>query len=84
MPITESLQYHVPVISADNSSLPEAGHGICEMISANDVERWYQTVLKYMTDDEVIAQKRQEIASTKLRSWNDFASDIKGIIANIK
>jgi len=84
MPITESLQYHVPAISADNSSLPEAGHGICEMISANDVERWYQTVLKYMTDDEIIAQKRQEIAATKLRSWNDFASDIKGIIANIK
>jgi glycosyltransferase involved in cell wall biosynthesis len=85
MPITESLQVGTPVISADNSSLPEAGHGITKTINVGNFGQWYETVLEYMQNDDIIEQERQKIARTKLRTWDDFNREITDIVySNIR
>lgn len=80
MPITESLQVRTPVISADNSSLLEAGHGITQTINVDDFDTWYKTVLEYIKSDEIIIQEREKIAKTKLRTWNDFNREITDVV----
>ncbi len=50
LPIAESLAFGVPCITADNSSLPEAGQGLTEMIDLLDTKKWYETMLKDITD----------------------------------
>ena len=85
MPITESLQVGTPVISGDNSSLPEAGHGITKTINVDNFGQWYETVLEYMQNDDIIEQERQKIARTKLRTWDDFNREITDIVySNIR
>ncbi len=82
MPITESLEVGTPVISSDNSSMPEAGQGVCEMINCADFDKWYATILKYIQNDEVIANKRTEISQTKLRTWKDFSHELCDVVAS--
>ena len=85
MPITESLQVGTPVISADNSSLPEAGHGITKTINVDNFDEWYQTVLEYIQNDDIIEQEREKIAKTKLRTWDDFNREITDVVySNIR
>ena len=79
MPITESLQVGTPVISADNSSLPEAGHYITKTINNNDFDKWYNTIVEYINNDEVVKHEREKIANTKLRTWEDFDKEITDI-----
>jgi glycosyltransferase involved in cell wall biosynthesis len=79
LPIAESLAFGVPCITADNSSLPEAGQGLTEMIDLLDTKKWYETILKYITDDNLIAQKKEQIKNAKLRTWHDFEDDFVNI-----
>lgn len=52
MPPLEALACGVPVISANNSSLPEVVNGVATMVDSNDREALYSAVLDYLNNLE--------------------------------
>lgn len=76
MPVAESLKLGTPVISSNNSSMPEAGQELTELIDVIDTKKWYETILEYITNDELIKKKKEQIAKAKLRRIEDFDRDV--------
>jgi glycosyltransferase involved in cell wall biosynthesis len=75
MPPLEALACGVPVISADNSSLPEVVKGVATMIDSNDREALYKSTLDNLknidkkTNEAIIAGPKR----AKEFSWVDSA-----------
>jgi glycosyltransferase involved in cell wall biosynthesis len=59
MPIVEALACGTPVISADNSSMPQAGGSITTMIDSKDVNGLVNAIESYLRDiDKMTAQSK--------------------------
>ena len=57
LPVIESMQHGKVCISADASSLPEAGSGLSVLIRPFDYYIWRETILRYLTDDLLLSQQ---------------------------
>ncbi len=75
MPPLEALACGVPVITADNSSLPEVVGGVGTMVPSDDEDRLYQAILNYLENDEVVTKKAIREGPEKARefSWKKSA-----------
>jgi alpha-1,3-rhamnosyl/mannosyltransferase len=61
MPPLEALACGVPVITADNSSLPEVVGDLCPMVKADDIDALTGTMIDMLNDIEGVSKKiRQE------------------------
>ena len=62
LPISESLDFGKLCLAADNSSLPEAGEGLVELLDPFDRLAWRDCVLKYWTETRLRAAREREIS----------------------
>lgn len=61
LPVVESLQHGKVCLSSDASSLPEAGAGCAELLRPFDYYGWKEALVRYMTDDVLLADKEAAI-----------------------
>ncbi|WP_347290664.1 glycosyltransferase [Kluyvera georgiana] len=81
LPLGESISHGKPCLHFDNSSLTEAGYGMTLPVEYPNYEAYFSELKKLMIDDEYLQQQITHIESNKhkLRSWNDFSSDIANV-----
>ena len=74
MPIIEAMASGTAVVTADNSSLPEAGGDAALYAEATDREAIAKNMQKLITDDQTRAHCIERgIANAKTFSWKDSA-----------
>ena len=77
LPILEAMQCGVPVISADNSSLPEVGGDAVLYISGKDVTQTAEALNKLYTDKEQRERlKEKAIKRASLFDWEKTADRV--------
>lgn len=78
LPVTESLRYGKPVITADNSSLPQAGMGLSVLYKTGSQKALLQAVEKMIFDQKFRAAKEEEIKKNfVLRTWSQVVQDLQ-------
>jgi glycosyltransferase involved in cell wall biosynthesis len=70
---TEFLQLGIPVVSTDNSSLPENGSGRTNIIIGEDPDEAIEAISKLIRNTHSTLE-RQSIPSP--RTWENFADDL--------
>ena len=75
MPPLEALACGVPVITADNSSLPEVVTGAGAMVPSDDKDKLYDTIVEYMEDNDRLAKSTSHKGPAKAAnfSWKKSA-----------
>ena len=73
VPVTESLDAGTPCLSADTSSLPEAGEGLTELLDPFDRVAWRAAVVRATADDACAAEARSRVAHEHVRTTPDAA-----------
>ncbi len=74
LPVSESLDFGVPVITSTSSSLPEAGESYAVYVPHDDTELMSAAITKWVTDPVALAQNRSLISSRKPLLWSDVAN----------
>lgn len=76
MPPLEALACGVPVITADNSSLPEVVKGVGTMIPSNDNKKLYSAMLQYLQDIQAETEKVRNAGPKRASefSWSKSAA----------
>ena len=79
LPVGESLSFGKPCIHFDNSSLREAGCGLTDVVPYHDLNWFYRSFCRLMTDDRYYEQRCAKIRRNahQLRYWSDFSSDVR-------
>lgn len=85
LPVLEAMQCGVPVITADNSSLPEVGGDAVAYVSGFDVEETSQMIQKVLTDKEFANSLiKKSLERAKLFSWDKTVEImVKAIKSNL-
>ena len=85
LPVLEAMQCGVPVITADNSSLPEVGGDAVAYVSGFDVEETSQMIQKVLTDKEFANNLiKKSLERAKLFSWDKTVEImVKAIKSNL-
>lgn len=75
MPPLEALACGVPVIAADNSSLPEVVTDAGDMVPSNDPDKLYDKVVEYLENNEQLTKRAALNGPTKAAefSWKKSA-----------
>lgn len=75
MPPLEALACGVPVITADNSSLPEVVGDKGIMVPSSDSDKLYEAVVQYLDNSESVTRKAIKEGPEKARefSWKESA-----------
>jgi len=77
LPITESLGYGKAVITADNSSLPEAGQGLAEIYSTNSQKDFVEKIEKLIFEKNYRIEIEKKIRDKfSERSWKKIADEM--------
>ena len=77
LPVTESLCYGKVPLTADNSSLPQAGAGLSVLFQAGSTASLVSALERLIYDDAFRREKETAIARQfKSRTWADVAADI--------
>jgi len=78
MPPLEALACGVPVICADNSSLPEVVGDAGKMVPSNDLQSLYQAVLNLLKNIDEITEKTKIDGPKQAEkfSWVDSAKTV--------
>lgn len=74
MPPLEALACGVPVITADNSSLPEVVGGIGKMAPSNDHEKLYQAMLSYLENIDRVTEEAKTAGPGRAEQFSWVAS----------
>jgi len=76
LPILESMQHQTPVISSDNSSMPEVGGKAVLYANPTDPKSIETAILKLVTDDDLYEKlkKLSKIQADKF-SWDKNAAE---------
>lgn len=61
LPVSESLDFGKMCLTANCSSLPEAGEGLTELLDPFDRMAWKDRILQYWTDRDLLAAREREI-----------------------
>lgn len=84
LPILEAMQCGAPVISADNSSLPEVAGDAALLLPAEDVTAWAETWRSVWEDQEQRRRMREAGIQQAVRfSWSRAARETLSIYARI-
>lgn len=84
LPILEAMQCGAPVISADNSSLPEVAGAAAPLLPADDVAAWAESWRTIWNDQEQRRQMREAGRQQAARfSWSRAARETLSIYARI-
>lgn len=77
LPVTEALSYGKPVVTADNSSLPEAGGALASYFKTGDLNSFTELVEQLSFDhsyrDEI---SRRIVSNYRPRDWGQVARQI--------
>ena len=77
LPVLEAMKSGVPVITADNSSLPEVGGNAVLYVSGFDEDETSEAISKLLNDESLIkALKSKEAKQVKLFSWDNAVNTI--------
>lgn len=80
LPIGESLGYGKTAVVSGVSSMPEVGGDFveyCDPLSIASIEEACRKLIEYPEHREALERK---IAATRLRSWDDVASDLISVV----
>jgi glycosyltransferase involved in cell wall biosynthesis len=84
MPPLEAMACGVPVITSNNSSLPEVVGDAGIMIDADDTDALVDSMKRVLTDNELAKKMRKAgLIQAKKFSWNTSATKMKEIINSI-
>lgn len=84
LPIVESLRYGKPCIASNTSSMPEAGQGIAVHLDPYDFRQWYDAIVAWSTDHQLITQATRRIEDHyQHRSWDAFGQDFCNRVLSI-
>ena len=76
LPILESMQHQTPVITSNNSSMPEVGGNAVLYVDPSDPESIEEEILKLVKDDTLHAQlKKKSKAQASKFSWEKNATE---------
>lgn len=74
LPILEAMSCGTPVITADNSSLPEAAGQAALYVDSNNVDQLTESMKKLLTDPDLQATLRKKgVAQARKFSWENCA-----------
>ena len=81
----EAMACGTPVITSDNSSLPEVVGDAAILINANDTSAIAGAMQRVLTDEELAAELRQKgFDRAKASSWTASASAMKRVIDSLR
>lgn len=84
LPVTESLAFGKPCITADNSSLPEAGGGLTRMFDADNLHDAVRVIRETLVDRPGLAAWEAKVRSEfHPVPWSDTASTILAACATL-
>jgi glycosyltransferase involved in cell wall biosynthesis len=81
LPIGESLSFGKTAVVANNSSMPEVGGDMVEYCDAMSINSMYDAFYKLITDLDHRKMLEDRIGQTKLRTWDDVASDFTRLLS---
>jgi len=82
LPILESLNYGVPCLTSNTSSLPEVGGEACHYVDPRSQSEIGQAIELLLTDQETLGRLRRNIpAQIKKFDWTSTAKMMLGILA---
>src|SRR5262249_5576839 len=67
LPVSESLDFGKLCLSSDTSSLPEAGHGLTDLLDPVDRAAWHDRIVHYWDAPDVVAARERAIAADHVR-----------------
>lgn len=80
LPVIEAMSHGVPVVSSDGGALVEAGGELVERVAALDVDAWVATLGRYLRDDELVAERRVELARVEVPQWSDTGVQVAEVL----
>lgn len=81
MPVVEAMACGTPVITSNNSSMPEAGGDAAVFIDAKDTKELTQQIQHVLSNQKLAATMvKKGIAHAKQFSWEQSAKDLKKVI----
>ena len=84
LPVSESLDFGVPVIASNTSSIPEAGESFAVYIDPTDENQLAQAMMNWISNDKLLNEQRKLIASRDSLTWKDVASVIIDEVSKIE
>lgn len=75
LPIGESLGFGKTAVVADNSAMPEVGGDLVEYCDAGSITSIAEACKRLISDPDHRRALEDKIATTKLRGWDDVATD---------
>lgn len=77
LPVAESLALGVPVITTAYGSTAEiAADGGCLVVDPRDDDQLVDAMRRLLTEPELVASLRREIAERPSRTWDDYATEL--------
>lgn len=76
LPVGEALSYGKTCVVANTTSLPEVGGDLVEYCDPQSVDSIEAACIKLIRDVDYRRSLEERIGNTKLRSWEDVASDM--------
>lgn len=80
LPIGESLSYGKTAVVSDVSSMPEVGGKLVEYCDPMSIDSIFAACSKLIFDPVYRSNLEKGIAATKLRSWDDVATDLLNVL----
>ena len=80
LPIGESLSYGKTAVVSNVSSMPEVGGNLVEYCDPMSIDSIFAACSKLIADPVHRSKLEKSIAATKLRSWDDVASDLRNVL----
>ncbi len=80
LPIGESLSYGKTSVVSNVSSMPEVGGNLVEYCDPMSIDSIFAACSKLIADPVHRSKLEKSIAATKLRSWDDVATDLRNVL----
>lgn len=84
LPVLEAMQSGAPVVVADTSALPELVQDAGELVPAEDVDAWVETLRKVWSDpDQRAVMRERGLARAAEYSWERAAHETRAVYAEV-
>ena len=78
LPVSESIALGKPVIVSNDTTLPEAGYGLAEVVPARDLRSLVESINRMFNNKEYYDAQIKKIRAeqNKLPTWQDFTNSV--------
>jgi glycosyltransferase involved in cell wall biosynthesis len=84
MPVVEAMACGVPVITSDNSSLPEAAGGAAILVEATNTQQLAREIKRILSSQKTLQHLRSAgLKRAKLLSWEKSAQTLQRLIEKV-